>query len=359
MGLLATTTRGLEPVAVEEIATLTGADATRHHPGLLSVDAPASTVPILQCHARTLNRVLVVLGRTPFEGLDGLSSAVSAVDPPAYLRADQSFAVRAKRHGEHSFTSPDVERVAGQVIVDAFRERTGEAPAVDLDDPDVVVRLFVRHGRVLLAADATGQYSLHRRAYREHEHEAPLRPTTAAAMVRLAAPDAGDRIVDPCCGCGTIPIETSLLAAGTAVRTTHDTALQDLCFLEADAETRPPNGIPSTLDVVARDRDPAAAGATRENAASAGVSDAVHVTEADVTTDPVSADVVVTDLPYGIRTGSVQLPALYEGFSETVSTADPDRLVVLTANPDLLPYEPTETYTVRRGNLQATLLVVD
>ncbi|MEF8901792.1 MAG: THUMP domain-containing protein [Halovenus sp.] len=358
MGLLATTTRGLEPVAIEETATLTGADARRHHPGMLSVAAPPATAPTLQRYARTLNRVLVVVGRTTFEGLEGLSRAVRAVDLPAYLQPDQPFAVRATRHGEHPFTSPDIERVAGQAVVDEFHERTGEAPPVDLDDPTVILRLFVRHERVVIAVDATGQYSLHRRAYRTREHEAPLRPTTAAAMVHLAGPDAGDRVVDPCCGCGTIPIETALLAAGTPVRPTVDPALSDRHFPDADTDP-PANGIPSTLDVVARDHDPAAVGATRENAASAGVSAAVAVTKRDVTTDPVDADVLVTDLPYGIRTGSAQLPALYEGFAETVSATDPDRLVVLTANPDLLPYEPTETYTVRRGNLEATLLVVD
>lgn len=358
MGLLATTTRGLEPVAIAELAALTGADARRHHPGMLSVDAPPATAPALQRYARTLNRVLVVVGRTTFEGLEGLSRAVRAVDLPAYLRSDQSFAVRATRHGEHPFTSPDVERVAGQAVVDEFRERTGETPPVDLDDPTAILRLFVRHGRVVIAVDATGQYSLHRRAYRTREHEAPLRPTTAAAMVHLADPDAGDRVVDPCCGCGTIPVEAALLAAGAPVQPTFDPALSDLDLPDADAD-RPTNGIPSALAVAARDHDPAAVGATRENAASAGVSTALTVSNRDVTTDPVDADVVVTDLPYGLRTGSAQLPALYEGFARTVSAADPDRLVVLTANPDLLPYEPTEAFTVRRGNLETTLLVAD
>lgn len=359
MSLLATTTRGLESVAADEIESLTGAETSRHHPGMLAIDAPAEAALTLQRYARTLNRILVVVADEQFEDLAELTDIVAGAGLPEYFDTDRSFAVRAKRHGEHPFESPDVERAGGDAVSDAFADQSGERPAVDLENPDIVVRLFVRHDRVVVTLDVTGQYSLHRRAYRNRDHEAPLRPTTAAALVRVADPMPGDRVVDPCCGCGTIPIEGALLAGETTVRPSHDPLLPNLSIPEHNPAAEPSNSIPSTAAFAARDNDPEAVAATRENAGAAGVGDELTVSRADVTTDSLEADIVVADLPYGIRTESTQLPVLYEGFVKTVSAADPDRIVVLTANPDLLPYDPSQSCTVRRGNLEATLLVVE
>jgi 23S rRNA G2445 N2-methylase RlmL len=227
---------------------------------------------------------------------------------------------------------------------------------VDLEDPSIHVRVFVRHERVVFAIDATGQHSLHRRAYREYEHDAALRPTVAAAMVRLADPEPGDRVVDPLCGSGTIPIEAAFSRQNAPVRPTHEPAVSALQFLERPAETQhDTNSV--DIDIVGRDSDPESVSGARENARAAGVAGETTFREADATTTPVDADIVVSDLPFGIRTPSAGLHALYEGLFETLADTDWKRLVLLTARPELVPYEPTWECTVRRGRLAVSLLV--
>jgi len=55
-----------------------------------------------------------------------------------------SFAVSARRAGEHDYTSKDIEEHVGQAIVD------GKDWEVDLDDPDITVFIEARYGNAFL-----------------------------------------------------------------------------------------------------------------------------------------------------------------------------------------------------------------
>jgi 23S rRNA G2445 N2-methylase RlmL len=355
--LLATTNRGLEVIAGEEVNDLVGASTTVHHPGVIEFEAPERAAHLLQTHARTLHRVLIEWHRAECETLAGIYETARSLPVTQYIGPQQAIAVRAKRHGEHDFTSPDVEREVGAALVDEYRAQCGERPPVDLEDPTVLVRVFVRHERVVFAIDATGQHSLHRRAYREYEHDAALRPTVAAAMVRLADPESGDRLVDPLCGSGTIPIEAALSHRNAPVRPTQEPAASDLIFLDDAPEDGPAERQMDT-DIVGRDSDEGCVAGARRNARAAGMADETTFVAADATTDPIDADMIVSDLPFGIRTASEGLHALYSGFFEILSKTDWKRLVLLTARPELVPYSPTREFAVRRGRLEVSLLVV-
>jgi hypothetical protein len=64
----------------------------------------------------------------------------------------------------------------------------------------------------------------------------------------------------------------------------------------------------------------------------------------------------VVDLPFGVRTDS-RPDQLYGAFFDTIGD-DWDRLVALTTREELVPYDPTETLEIRRGRLDASVLVV-
>lgn len=357
MRFLATTNRGLEAIAGEEINDLVRSEPTVHHPGVIEFEAPERAAWVLQTHARTLHRVLVEWHRTECESLAGIYDVARSLPVTEYIDPEQALAVRAKRHGGHDFTSPDVEREVGAALIDEYRAQRGDRPPVDLEEPTVIVRVFVRHERVVFAIDATGQHSLHRRAYREYEHDAALRPTVAAAMVRLADPDPGDRLIDPLCGGGTIPIEAALTRRNTPVRPTHEPAVSELPFLDVSREKRPAKP-PLDIDIVGRDSDEECVAGARRNARTAGVADQTTFAVADATATAIDGDIIVSDLPFGIRTSSEGLHALYSEFFERLSETDWTRLVLLTARPELVPYTPTREFTVRRGRLEVSLLVI-
>lgn len=370
-GLLATTSRGLEGVAAEEIEAVTGAPAGRDRPGLVRIDADERAVRPLTRRARTINRVLVVLVRDTIAGLADVYDLASSLDIERYVDPEQSFAVRAQRHGYHQFGSPDVADRVGQAVVDAFRSATGRRLAVDLDDPDVIFRAMVRNERFTLAIDATGARSLHRRSYRVREHDAALQPTVAAAMLRLADYDPGDAVLDPMCGCGTIPIEAALWERGRSPAAGRsDLALERLRFLDvdgtdpasndvSDGDSGRPGGTDDTTAVVdGVDVDPTWIAGARENATVARVADAVSFAVGDATGIQIDHDAVVVDLPFGVRTDDADLRRLYDDFAANLRAGRWSRLVVLATKPAFLDLEFDRTLAVRRGRIETTVGVV-
>ncbi len=356
MELLATTNRGLESVTIEEIAALTGATATVEHPGMVGFRADKRAVYRLTAGARSIHRVLLVVDRATVTDLDEIYQATRKSDPPAYLSPDRSFAVRAQRRGEQAFESPDVASTVGQAVVDSYET----PPTVELDDPGVVLRATVRGEQFVLAADATGK-SFHRRWYRRVEHDAPLRPTVAYAMLHVGGYDPTDRLVDLMCGCGTIPIETALAARNRSPATDREPALVRLRpfeaarYREVRADLTESGADPAPI--VGRDIDPEWVAGARENATAAGVAEDATFAVADATDQAVTADLVAVDLPFGVRTDS-DPERLYARVFDALGD-EWDRLVALTTREELIPYEPARSIPVRRGRLEASVLLVE
>jgi thiamine biosynthesis protein ThiI len=79
----------------------------------------------------------------PFGGLDDLAAAVAAHFAPQV--AGRTFAVRARRRGDHPWSSYDLACAAG----DLLREAGG---TVDLDAPEVTAEVRIRGGRAAVVA---------------------------------------------------------------------------------------------------------------------------------------------------------------------------------------------------------------
>lgn len=369
---LATTNPGLESVACREVRELVGADAERVYRGAIGFSASATAIHELNRWARGLHRILVVLVDSRIDSLGDVEAATREVAFEEYIDQGQSFGVESTRHGEHDFTSPEVADRVGQAVVDRLREATGERIPVDLDDPDQVLRSFVRDDRYLLGVDTTGERSLHRRPYRVCEHDAPLRSTFAYQMLRLAGFEPGDSLLDPMCGSATVPTEAALYAAGRPPDPDRGYAFERLPFVDApgrgvdpapvdqgtgdsaggDGGTRPVPG--SFTGVDSRDRWVRCG---RENVAAADLAEAVTVREGDATELAMDADVVVTNPPYGIRTPE-DLQDLYRGFSERLREGSFRRAALVTTSPGLLDVPVERRIDVKFGRLDASVVVV-
>ena len=104
--------------------------------------------------------------------------------------------------GDHSFTSVDIARVVGSAIQELYPNLR-----VSLDDPDVLLYAELIEDEFRLAIDLTPFISLKDRGYRVYVHPSSLNPIVARSMVRIARLKAGETLVDPMCGSGTIVIE--------------------------------------------------------------------------------------------------------------------------------------------------------
>lgn len=268
--------------------------------------------------ARTITRLTWLTATAMVDELDDIAAVVRDAGLPDL--PDAPFAVAPERHGSHPFGSPDIGRVAGDAVIAAHRARTGRRLPVDLDSPEVVVRVELTGRRLRVGCELT-RGSLHRRAYLPRRHRAGLNPVLAAALLVLGGWRADERLLDPMCGAGTIPVEAARAACRLPPRCPdHPDRLAALGLRRAElrrdvAAALADHALAPATRIVGHDRDPRQVATAEANADAAGVASQVTLGRADATA-PLglpAVDVAVANPPYGIRTGSLRgLADLYE-----------------------------------------------
>ena len=271
-GLFAITTRGLEEVAAGEIQRLPGVEVLERGYRRVAMHASGPLAALLalrtvdDCfldlatwrnvpHTRAALTMLAELSR----GLD-LPRAVSAARSLRSISARPSFAVTVNFVGARNYSSDEAKLQIGSAIQD----RLGWVHQLRDDASEVNLRIFIEHETVHVGLRLAA-HPLHERTYKRQHRPGSLRPPVAAAMVALSGLSAGQEMLDPCCGSGTLLVEA-----------TH-----------AGARCR------------GGDLDDAAVTAARENAAAAGATVGIERWDACALPLPdASCDHVICNLPW-------------------------------------------------------------
>lgn len=216
---------------------------------------------------------------------------------------------------------PACQSVAEKAVV----ERLKEAYGVDYFQKSGAlydIKITLLKDRVTVTLDTTGP-GLHKRGYRQHSVEAPIKETLAAAMLQLSFWKKDRILTDPCCGSGTIPIEAAMIARNIAPGISRSFVCEEwdaipgklwkeerkAAFELIDNECRP--------KIFGLDINPAAIEAAKANAEAAGVEDCIRFAAADVTAMRTKSlgGVIVTNPPYGERIGDKQgIEKIYEAY---------------------------------------------
>jgi putative N6-adenine-specific DNA methylase/tRNA (guanine6-N2)-methyltransferase len=203
MRFLITSDPGLEEIAAEEICDeLSGADVKIRPcglPGQIMVQTSASERLF---DLKTIHHVVEIRGELEIESPDRVAGALSEVEFPELRDAD-SFRVTSKLSGDHRCDKLEIQRAAGAVLHE--RHRT----PVDLENYELNIRVDLYGDRLVIGIQRTRD-SLGNRIKRTKPLRSALKPTIAAAMLRIAgAHQGGGRLIDPMCGSGTIPVEAA------------------------------------------------------------------------------------------------------------------------------------------------------
>jgi tRNA (guanine6-N2)-methyltransferase len=304
----ATTVVGLEDIAAQELEELVGVRVDVDV-GKVYFEARPEAMYLVNFAARTINRLFVLLLKERFERLEDIYRLVKSINFTEVMDPDKPFAVRSERVGKHDFTSIDVSRVVGQAVIDSYVESTGKRPRVNLDNPSIEIWAYVRHDEVLVGVNTTGE-SLHKRRYRVYDHPAALKPTIAAAMLRIGG-YAGQPLLDPLCGGGTIPIEAAHAARHLPISLFRkDYLFRNLKFHDPSFEESVSRALLERVNegfysIYCMDISPKHLAGAIRNAESARVRDTITFLLRDATRaesyKDVNAELVVTNPPYGIR----------------------------------------------------------
>ncbi|HXT50673.1 MAG TPA: THUMP domain-containing protein [Thermoanaerobaculia bacterium] len=371
--------RGVEDLAAEELRRLGAADLQPTAGGISFTGDLAVAYRVL-LESRLASRLLLPLWRVEAATSQVFYNAVSALPWERQLRRGATFAVDARARGDRAVHTHFVALRTKDAIVDRLRERWGERPDVDVDDPALRIHVLLDGGEAQLSIDLSGE-PLHRRGYRGAGGPAPLKENVAAAMLLRAGwpaiAAAGGGFVDPMCGAGTLLVEAALLATDVApglLRTGtaatfglrgwvgHDRRLWE--SLRAEAERRRQLGRARLPPMVGSDRDAVALDRAQASLAAAGI-EGVELEQADVgdARPPRGAatGLVATNAPYGHRIGGAgDLPAAYRRLGEALKARfDGWRLALLTADAALageVRMRPARRNALWNGGIRCELL---
>ncbi|MFA5495683.1 MAG: bifunctional 23S rRNA (guanine(2069)-N(7))-methyltransferase RlmK/23S rRNA (guanine(2445)-N(2))-methyltransferase RlmL [Porticoccaceae bacterium] len=374
--------KGLESLLLDELAAL-GATSLRETVAGVYAMGATDFVYRVCLWSRFANRVLLPLGRIAIDSADDLYAGVRSIDWHSHFSASHTLAVDfAGKSDAIRHTQFGAQKIK-DAIVDHFRARGEERPAVDLRNPDIRINAYLAKGRVAISLDLSGE-SLHRRGYRVAMVPAPLKENLAAALLARAGwPDIGARggaLIDPMCGSGTLLIEGAMMAADIAPGLLRDRfgfhrwqRFDGACWqaMVAEAEARRAAGLAAALpEIRGYDKDARAVDAALQNIAAAGLEKHVKVIAKPLkslvkpTHKPLDDGLLICNPPYGERWGEVD--ALRPLYHELGAVARREfsgwRLAVITGNSDLgqeLRLRASKKYRFFNGTIPAQLLLFE
>ena len=381
MDFFATCPKGLEYLLVDELKAL-GAGGVRE--ALAGVYFQGELEAGLRAclWSRLASRILMPIAEFAAADGDALYAGALAIDWNAHMVADATFAVDAVGSTSGITNTQYAALRIKDAIVDQFREKTGQRPNVDTQQPALRVNLVLRRGRAIVSIDLAGA-PLHQRGYRQGTGRAPLKENLAAAMLlRAGWPQvyvAGGGVVDPLCGSGTLLIEATLMAADVApgLRREHwgfagwrgfDATLWKT--LHDEAQARATVGLHALKPVFfGFDHDPTVLNEAKRNAQQALLSGFVHFGRQSLEHlhrphELVAPGLVICNPPYGERMGADQnIVALYRLLGEKLKAEFPGwRASVITADERLghaIGLRAEKHYKLYNGALECVLLNFD
>jgi len=314
--IFAITTRGLETISADELAALPGVTVDQIAYRRIFGSCQGSIAPLLSL--RTVDDVFLYMAtwaemERARQTLNTLRDASAQLDLNAALAVCEqvrpiprhpTFSVTANFVGKRNYNTDEIKQACAVGIIGRQLWLYSEDDA----KADLNVRIFME-GNTAVVGVRLGARSLSRRAYKQEHVPGSLKPAVAAALLRLANIPTGARILDPCCGAGTILIEAKAYG----------------------------------VTAWGGDRDPQAVAAARLNAAQAEAT--VHLQRWDARALPVSdrsVDRIISNLPWGRAvTIDVSLPTLYQEISAELERVlvTGGQVVLLTNLPELVKFE--------------------
>jgi tRNA (guanine6-N2)-methyltransferase len=207
---------GLEPVAEDEISTDLGGDVKRSGAEVVVFRVPQIDAAVLQL--RTVEDVFLLawgtdqLSRraTDLERLrrwtayeadwNRLLSIHHTIRPKP--KGKPTFRLVTQMSGEHGYRRSDARKALAEGLAGKLPASWRHAE----ENASVEIWLTIHGGTAVCGLRLSDRSMRHRRYKMEHL-PASLRPTVAAAMVRLVEIKPGQVVLDPMCGAGTILAE--------------------------------------------------------------------------------------------------------------------------------------------------------
>lgn len=352
---------GLEPFLEQELQAL--GHRTKQLAGGVEFSGSFADLQHVCATSRLAESVRVRLKTFEAAHFNQLEAGLQRLPWHAYLRPSASTHIAVTCRKSRLFHSNAVLERAHRIVETALRT---SLPLASRTDALQTVFLRLDHDRVEVSIDASGEL-LHRRGYRTHIGNAPLRETLAAALIHIADAPSANHLWDPFCGSGTIALEWLATHHSYTVPERTYAFQQWPTFPKADALPASPAGVERatpTQRAFGSDIHDKSLAAARVNAEQLGATHHVTWFQEDFAAAAAhipEGSVVITNPPYGKRIGdNRQVLTLHRRFETLLKARRDLRPVVMACGfaPFLgamtLPWE--RVASTKNGGLPLTLL---
>lgn len=373
MDLFVTCGQGIEPLLIEELASLGYPQTVTGYRGVKVQNADMDAIYRINYQSRLAGRVFMPLANFRCRDAKALYKAAMDINWLEYIPEGKTIAIDANVTHPMLRNSLFAAQVVKDAICDQFREKTGERPSVDTRNPDVQLNLFIHDESGVISFDTSGQ-SLHKRGYRQETVDAPMQETMAAALLKLAKYQGTEILYDPCFGSGTLLIEAALMASKTPPGFLREEwgffglpqySRERWLQIKAEADALKVPLVKGHF--FGTDYNKKAVYATKVNLRAAGVHQFVEIANSDFRdyTPPVKPDFIIVNPPYGKRLDEVdQLRPLYRALGEWMKqkAAKPAKGFVFTGSMELtkeVGLAASRRYVLDNGGIDSRLLEFD
>lgn len=325
MKLIAKTFAGCEELLREELETI-GASNINILTRAVEFEGDLAVMYKANLYCRTALRILKPYSSFEAASEDMLYHEIKNIDWSQHLSLDKTFAINATLNQSTLTHSQYVALKAKDAIADQFREKTGERPNVDIDQPDLRIHLHIYKDQCTLSFDSSGE-SLHKRGYRDYTNQAPINEALAAALIIISGWKGETPLADFMCGSGTLLIEAGLIARNIAPNKFrerfgfqswkgYDAALWKYIYDEAVAAELPEG----TVKLYGSDISGVVLDKAKQNISNAGLSGMIQLRKCSFENFQPQEEqgVLVCNPPYGMRIEPRDIIEMYSKMGDTL-----------------------------------------
>ena len=309
MKLLVPTATGIEAVVKRQLDSL-GYHNSKAINGRVAVDDCSwQDVARLNIFLRSGERVLIKLAEFLATTFDELFDGVRSISWQDFVDEHGKVTVVTKSVNSKLFAHHSIQSVGKKAIADKLNAKYG---VLDETGADYRVELDLTDDICSVNLDTSGD-GLHKRGYRTLPYDAPLKETTAAALVDLSVWNPDKTFTDLFCGSGTLPIEAAMKALNIASGLNRTFAFLkwgcvDPKVYRLAAEEARDARVERQLNIIGGDVSERAVEIARFHAKQAGVDKYVkfNLRDARQFVSRASYGVNISNPPYGERLGDIE-----------------------------------------------------
>lgn len=336
--IIAATTFGLEAASRREIEKL-GYKILKTEDGKVTFLGDERAVVRANLWLRTADRVQIKMAEFMAYEFEDLFQQIKGIPWEHWIPVNGKFIVNGSSVKSKLSSVPACQSVAEKAVIERLKEIYG----IDYFEKSGAlydIKITLLKDRVTVTLDTTGP-GLHKRGYRQHSVEAPIKETLAAAMIELSFWREDRILADPCCGSGTIPIEAAMIGKNIAPGLSRSFASEEWEAIPEnlwkEERKKAFNAINNDvqLKIFGSDINPQAVKAARLNAEEAGVDGCIKFYTADVSALRTKSErgVLITNPPYGQRIGDQEaIDKIYQSYSRFFKENPTWSLFVITAD---------------------------